>query len=1133
MSVLFISSPLYFLSPIMPSTLGSGYDEEDDSYAYANGPIPSGLKSHISRAFLDAGNGLIPDKVDCQPDPPLINPDKMSAPKDLIRAVSSFLLDAQSKIPASVKVSIRRSDSHATPKRTAACLLTMTSLFTDSGSSATRAMTRSLLHQPSGSTSSLIAIGPAVPSAAPPPSATSPCGRFILAHFTERDPKGAELKTGVWVVSDASAGVVVARIPTPHATVCLDAPNGFFCLSGAAFGPPTAASLAAAATAGEGSAPCSVDTFVYTAVVEPPAGSAAPHVWDSVMAADGAKEEAPTALPNGATVKPAPDVGGQYAYRPSWGEKETAVNKRVFALSVPRRAVAQVVTRAGYTAYSPAVTPCGRGVVYVGAQHEVVRRVGCSAYTTRPTSLFVSPLPAPVLPPSADRTPSRWEQVAAHHGGVVELIAGGSSDAVWGHSMPSFSQFAAGWGALASTSAAAPADAAALAFVYSPRTLAHATACGVAVAAWPPVCMADAPTSDTVGEGGPEALAARGAAPAPEPPAVTAPANAAPSVHAANAGLSAAARTPHSGLRLRAWCTFDASERALALVPACDNAKEFHRVAVDGLAWPTQPLWVTPDTLLVETMARSSNVPLLLRVPSADGRAATSAASGDMAPHRLYAEGADGAGRVVGSAVVPPLAWLRAADGRLVDGDVATSSIGTVEVLAQHDTAVAVKVSSLATPPKLMVCSDITDPSAGWSTWNITPQPLLAGVSAPAATDVVPTAIPALLSASEPLHCVTLDVLPTAGPAGRCAPRAMALAGTTGPVAVGAVGAAFPPQAGDVVVLRSRTSVHSTVATWVPTAGDASATARRDGGNEARDVTPEDTAAAAAAAIPDGRPVVLWIHGGPHAQVANRWLTLPALLAAAGCTVVLANYVGSTGFGREFCEALLGHCGRLDVAWLARAVRQLCCAGIASPMEAMRGPWGSDEAAPGALPMHIPVAQNDFAWGLPQLRGVRLRAPLGVTGGSHGGFLSGHLSGALGSSLSACVMANAVTYLPSMIATTDIPDWCLVEAGAVAPASWTPPFAHFDAAVVARLHATSPYSRVRGVRAPTLLLTGSDDHRVPKEQNRLWYHALQQQGVNVRMRWYPGEGHAIGGPAPSLDCAIEHGVFLLTKLLRR
>ena len=83
---------------------------------------------------------------------------------------------------------------------------------------------------------------------------------------------------------------------------------------------------------------------------------------------------------------------------------------------------------------------------------------------------------------------------------------------------------------------------------------------------------------------------------------------------------------------------------------------------------------------------------------------------------------------------------------------------------------------------------------------------------------------------------------------------------------------------------------------------------------------------------------------------------------------------------------------------------------------------------------------------------------------------------------------------------------CLPRGGP--PLAWP-----LSPAQLATMYAKSPISVVGNVRAPSLMLLGAADQRVPHSQGREWVAALQSQPSppTVVALEYPGEGHAIGG----------------------
>ena len=56
-------------------------------------------------------------------------------------------------------------------------------------------------------------------------------------------------------------------------------------------------------------------------------------------------------------------------------------------------------------------------------------------------------------------------------------------------------------------------------------------------------------------------------------------------------------------------------------------------------------------------------------------------------------------------------------------------------------------------------------------------------------------------------------------------------------------------------------------------------------------------------------PVVMLVHGGPSWLDLDRWQPEIQALADAGFAVGMVNYRGSTGYGREWRDTLIGNIG--------------------------------------------------------------------------------------------------------------------------------------------------------------------------------------------------------------------------------
>jgi acylaminoacyl-peptidase len=135
--------------------------------------------------------------------------------------------------------------------------------------------------------------------------------------------------------------------------------------------------------------------------------------------------------------------------------------------------------------------------------------------------------------------------------------------------------------------------------------------------------------------------------------------------------------------------------------------------------------------------------------------------------------------------------------------------------------------------------------------------------------------------------------------------------------------------------------------------------------------------------------VLLVPHGGPHSCLPTSFMPSYAFLAAhLNMAVLHCNYRGSIGYGQDSIESLPGHIGTNDVADCMNILQHAC------------------EMHPSLLD-----AQR-----------------VGVAGGSHGGFLTGHLIGQFPDRFKVAAMRNPVTNIPPMVTTSDISDWCYVEA---------------------------------------------------------------------------------------------------------
>uniref|UniRef100_A0A3P9Q1P3 acylaminoacyl-peptidase n=1 Tax=Poecilia reticulata TaxID=8081 RepID=A0A3P9Q1P3_POERE len=222
--------------------------------------------------------------------------------------------------------------------------------------------------------------------------------------------------------------------------------------------------------------------------------------------------------------------------------------------------------------------------------------------------------------------------------------------------------------------------------------------------------------------------------------------------------------------------------------------------------------------------------------------------------------------------------------------------------------------------------------------------------------------------------------------------------------------------------------------------------------------------------------------GGPHSVIVAEWLLSTSVLCRMGFGVLLVNYRGSLGFGQDSVLSLLGNVGSQDVMDVQAAVES--------------------------------VLDAEFD-----------REKVAISGGSHGGFLACHLIGQYPGFYKACVARNPVVNLASMIGSTDIPDWCVIEAGYDYSPDCLP-----NPAVYEQMLNKSPIKYVPQVRTPVLLTLGEDDKRVPNKQGIEYYKALKAKQIPVRLLWYPGNNHSLSKVDAESDGFMNIALWIIQHL---
>lgn len=215
-------------------------------------------------------------------------------------------------------------------------------------------------------------------------------------------------------------------------------------------------------------------------------------------------------------------------------------------------------------------------------------------------------------------------------------------------------------------------------------------------------------------------------------------------------------------------------------------------------------------------------------------------------------------------------------------------------------------------------------------------------------------------------------------------------------------------------------------------------------------------------------PLILEIHGGPHADYGPRFSAECQLYAAAGHVVVYTNPRGSTSYGDAFANEIHHDYPNHDYDDLMSCVDEVVSRGYVDPER------------------------------------------LFVTGGSGGGVLTAWIVGHT-ERFRAAVVAKPVINWYSFVLTAD--------AYPYFGRYWFPglPWDHLE-----HYMARSPISYVGNVTTPTMLLTGEEDYRTPMSETEQFYQALKLREVETAMVRIPGASHGITARPSNLIAKVVH-----------
>jgi len=216
-------------------------------------------------------------------------------------------------------------------------------------------------------------------------------------------------------------------------------------------------------------------------------------------------------------------------------------------------------------------------------------------------------------------------------------------------------------------------------------------------------------------------------------------------------------------------------------------------------------------------------------------------------------------------------------------------------------------------------------------------------------------------------------------------------------------------------------------------------------------------------------PLILEIHGGPHAAYGPYFSAEMQLMASAGYVVFYDNHRGSTSYGEEF--ALLLHYK------------------YSSPEDFADHMSGVDAV----IDIGIVDAENLF-----------------ITGGSAGGIASAYAIG-LTDRFNAAAVAKPVI---NWISKTLTADSYIGQISHQFPGMPWEEFEHY--------WKRSPLSLVGNMTTPTMLITGEEDYRTPISETEQLYQALKLKGVDAVMVRVPGSSHGIAGRPSRLVAKVDN-----------
>jgi dipeptidyl aminopeptidase/acylaminoacyl peptidase len=218
-------------------------------------------------------------------------------------------------------------------------------------------------------------------------------------------------------------------------------------------------------------------------------------------------------------------------------------------------------------------------------------------------------------------------------------------------------------------------------------------------------------------------------------------------------------------------------------------------------------------------------------------------------------------------------------------------------------------------------------------------------------------------------------------------------------------------------------------------------------------------------------PVIITVHGGPTGNTSGVASIKRAFFTSRGFTVVDVDYGGSTGYGREYREALKGNWGIVDTEDILAVVAGLIANGLADPKKIV------------------------------------------IRGGSAGGYAV--LNGLVHSK----VFAAGANYYGVAELTMLAQDTHDFESRYLD--SLIGPYPERKDLYIER----SPLTHADNLTSPLIIFQGSDDPIVPPSQSQAFRDACIKNGIKHKYFEFEGESHGFRKSQTISTCAIEELKF--------